>query len=52
MVGLNKFKNLAHKAMEDSVSWGSLSALVCALGVLLLMMLAFSNGWLLQELPQ
>lgn len=52
MLGLNKFKNLVQKAMEDSASWGSLATLVCALGVLLLMMLAFSNGWLLQGLPQ
>jgi hypothetical protein len=52
MLGLNKFKNLALKAMEDSASWGSLATLICALAVLLLMMLAFSNGWLLQGLPQ
>lgn len=46
MAPLNKLvDNLAHKVAADSTSWGSLAIWICGLGVLLLMMVIFSNSY-------
>jgi len=45
---LNPFKNLSHKGMVDTVSWGTLIVFALAMAIFVLILLAFYNGWSMQ----
>lgn len=51
MAALNPFKNTSQKAGANSVSWGTLVVFALAMGILVLILLSFYNGWLLQTAP-
>jgi len=51
MAVLNPFKNLTQKAAANSVSWGTLVVFALGMGILVLILLSFYNGWLIQTAP-
>lgn len=44
----NRFENLKQRLTSDSASWGSLLILVLSIAMLVLFMMLFSQGWLMQ----
>ncbi len=48
MATSNRLKNLKQRLTSDSASWGSLLILVLGIATLVLFMVLYSRGWLMQ----